>query len=98
MREAASERDATRPSRLLPTRPVGQTDPGRTDPGEGRVAVRVAEAVVAPGDAAPVAADPPARPAPPPVQFADIPWTVSGPFSLNPLPRYAARHDLDWRQ
>lgn len=89
-RDAASEREAMRASRLRPD--------GGTDHGDGRVEVRVAEAVAAPDDSGSVAADPPARTNPAPVPFSNIPWTASGPFSLNPLPRYAARLDLDWRQ
>lgn len=90
---ATAERPEARPNRLLPTRPVPRADHALDE-----AAVRAAEAATMPDAPATGPASPPARNGPAPVEFAAIPWTASGPFSLDPRPRYAARSDLDWRR
>jgi hypothetical protein len=76
-----------RAARLLPTRPYPQRDEAETV-AEGPATT---SALPSPG------AETLACSATPAAGFSAIPWTPSGPFSLNPLPRYA-RADLDWRR
>ncbi|ACL61579.1 hypothetical protein [Methylobacterium nodulans] len=89
MREAARETHEERPSRRLPPQPDVQKDFV-----EGEAAVQAAEAAMTQD----TEAHAPAGPALPQVEFSGIPWTYSGPLSLNPLPRYASRDGLDWRR
>ncbi|GJD55602.1 hypothetical protein MTDSW087_05458 [Methylobacterium dankookense] len=87
MREAARLEARSRVARLLPTRPYPQRDEAETV-AEGPATT---SALPSPG------AEALACPVTPSAGFSEIPWTPSGPFSLNPLPRYA-RADLDWRR
>jgi hypothetical protein len=87
MREAARQEARDRAARLLPTRPYPQRDEAETV-AEGPATT---SALPSPG------AETLACSATPAAGFSAIPWTPSGPFSLNPLPRYA-RADLDWRR
>lgn len=90
MREAARETHEERPSRPFPPQRYVQKDFA-----ESEAAVQAAEAAMTPKDTEAHAS---ARPALPQVEFSGIPWTYSGPLSLNPLPRYASRDGLDWRR
>lgn len=80
------ERTGERAARLLPTRPV-------PDPGQAGALEEPTTTAALPSTDAPIGH------CSVPVQagFSEIPWTDRGPFSLNPLPRFAARADLDWR-
>lgn len=83
----------TSPNRMLPTLPYFQKEYV-----EGESEVQAAELAMTSENSQTQAAQSPTRTTPMQGEFSAIPWAVSGPFSLNPLPRYAERHDLDWRR
>lgn len=87
MREAArQEREEAPRNRVLARGPVIHV--------ETEADTQAAEAAMEAPKTTPIVV---ARPRATQDDFSGIPWTFAGPFSLNPLPRYASRVDTNWR-